>query len=70
MHLLSFYGTSAGGAGVVQGKIAIVSFQKLRDGGGGGHIGLNVEGALPSRLSYESLSRSLESNSKVQDGSD
>jgi len=66
MHLLAFSRAGAGGAGIVEGQVAIMRFEKLRYGSGGSHLELNVEGAVEPRLYHESLSRRLKCNSKVR----
>jgi len=46
VHLLAFSRSCTGSAGIIESQVTIVSFKKLRDGGGGGHIDLNVEAAV------------------------
>jgi len=46
VHLLAFSRSCAGSAGIVESQVTIMGFKKLRDGGGGGHIDLNVEAAV------------------------
>ena len=66
VHLLALGWAGTGSAGIVKREVAVVCFQKLRQGSGGSHSGLNVEGGIQRRLSHESLSCRAECNSKVR----